>query len=213
MTNDLAIYFDEPFDQQKEEMLEQDWVQANPGRIMEGCEIIPSKARGLGRSPASPIPVNGIRGTYAYLNRLRSASGASFFYHRAMSTRGMIDGHRVDLYELVAVDGSCWDFLYVDMYFFRRTTLAPEGLTMVPLGSLPRWERVFVHDGHQGVNFNVPNFPLGLPTALRQADIDAADDAGYDSDIEPIYANRVEDLLMARTVAQWRRPCPREPGE
>lgn len=204
MTNALAIYHDEPADQQKEEMLAQDWVQANTAKIMDGCEVIPCKARGLGRSPYTPVPVNGISGQHAYLNRLRTKTGAPFLYHRAMSTRGNIAGHSVDLYEMVAADGSAWECLYLDMYFYRRTTLAPEGLVLEPLGQLPPGERAMLKVGHRGVNFYVDEFPLGLPDALRHA---ADPDDPVACALQAHRAGLVADLLQVQLRAAWRRPC------
>ena len=90
------------------------------------------------------------------------------------------------------------------MYFCRRSTLAPEGLALEPLGQLPQDERAMLKVGHRGVNFYVAEFPLGLPDALRHA---ADPDDPVACALQAHRAGLVADLLLAHPKSDWHRPC------
>ena len=92
----------------------------------------------------------------------------------------------------------------MDMYFYRRTTLAPEGLLLEPLGQLSQAERDFLKVGHRGVNFYVDEFPIGLPDALRHA-ADPDDPVAYA--VQAHRAGLVADLLQVQPRSAWQQPC------
>lgn len=110
----------------------------------------------FGRSPDNPIPVNGPLGEVLYLSQLRTPRGVPLLFHR-------IDGLRnnVDRYELVSLDGSHWDVLYLDMYHLRKSSLTPNGLTRDT--TLRTYPFIF------GVSSRVQDFPGGLLEAVSTA--------------------------------------------
>lgn len=105
----------------------------------------------FGWEPENPIPVNGPFGERTYLSRLRTKSGIPFFFHRLGSTHGT-----VDIFELVAFDGSEQATLYLDMYHMQRCHSSPIGLDIA--------EDI---TPFTGMTLMVDNFPAGLIQALR----------------------------------------------
>ena len=131
MTHALVICHDELFEHQKRVLMSQDWLMTNLTGVLDGCDSVPGGKGVFGRTPMNPIPVSGIAGQIAYLNRLRTGSGMSFLYRRAMGTFGLINQYPVDWFELVALDGTCCEELYLDMHFSHNSTLAPSGLILL----------------------------------------------------------------------------------
>lgn len=79
----------------------------------------------FGRSPDNPIPVFGIPGEIHYSSQLRTEAGAALMFHRIRSL-GTGQGI-VDLYEVLAVDRSVRELLYLSMYSARQSVRAPAG--------------------------------------------------------------------------------------
>ena len=72
--------------------------------------------------------MNGIEGERVYLFRLKAKSGAGVFYHRLGSINMTKQiNQTVDIFEVVAIDGSQWATLYFCMCFPRRSMKYPEG--------------------------------------------------------------------------------------
>lgn len=97
-------------------------------QIVEGLNVddIPGGNGEFGRSLNNPIPVNGSIGAVFYLSRLTfGESNQTMLFHRL----GSIES--IDVYELVALDGSLWDILYFSMYHPRKSRKVPAGYTLV----------------------------------------------------------------------------------
>lgn len=197
MSSTTENYSDEPIQSQKQEILLQDWVSTNPEIILEGCDCISGCVGEFGRTQSNPIPVNGVTGQHAYINRLRTETGQRFLYHLRRRMKGTIEGHMVDHYELVAADGSQWEDLYFDMYFLRRSVRAPDGLILVPWDDLEETERIAVKTACFGVNFRVQDFPVNLPMALYFAE-------GVDEMSSRANSERVRVMLARQIQAECK---------
>lgn len=115
-------------------------------------------ARGeFGRSMQNPIPVNGPVGEIIYLSQLRTENGLPLMFHRLGSA-----GDRVDIFELVSLDGTHWDVLYLDLYSIRKSRLTPAGLKRC-MKLDDDYPFIF------GTHTIVKDFPYGLPDALKTA--------------------------------------------
>lgn len=107
----------------------------------------------------SPIAVNGIYGQTSYLSLLRTGKGLPFAFHRLSSHSGP-NNSRVDLFELVSVDGTTRTEVYLDRYYRSRTRQAPAGLKLAS-DFLPECP-IF------GTGKRVAGFPSGIADAARQ---------------------------------------------
>ena len=158
---------DEPLSDQLNDL--QWWYEADPElRIEAECDVIPGGYGPFGRCFTNPIPVNGVTGEVVYLNRLRSKSGAMFLFHRLGSYSSDVCGQKVDLYELVAEDGSEWINLVFNMYHPRRSTKPPEGITLMPWDSFTAVQSVTLKLCCHGSSFFVNDFPRGLPDVIEK---------------------------------------------
>ncbi len=192
---------DEPIDQQRQETMADPLVRAGLWEISEGCDEIPGAAGEFGKDPANPIPVNCLMGEFAYLNRLRGRTGVGFFFHRIGSQDSPSTEHLVDRYELVSVDGSQWETLFLDMYHTHRSTKAPKGMTLMSWSDTPEPMRIIFKFGGFGTNGLVANFPLGLPAIIEQ-------DPGLNSiskGMGKAFARRVEEMIAKVPMERWRR--------
>lgn len=150
--------------------------------IVEGLNVdeIPGGSGEFGRSPNNPIPVNGSLGAVFYLSRLTfGPSKQAMMFHRL----GSIES--IDVYELVALDGSRWDVLYFSIYHPRKSRKVPAGYTLVtpkdqPLvtGTNRRNER-FPHTMTDSIKeithglFGVPISPPEIQSALAAVKFEA----------------------------------------
>jgi len=98
-------------------------------RSKSACDVKPGATGDFGLSPTNPVPVNGPIGELAYLSKLRTAAGESLLFHR-IGAAGQID-----VFEGVTMSGSEWFIFFLDMYFPRRSQMAPPGLTISPEAS------------------------------------------------------------------------------
>lgn len=160
-----AEAFDEPIAAQ-EEVARRSPAAAFFG-LGEGCEEIPGGYGPFG-AITNPVPVNGPAGEVVYLNRLRTAEGAAFFYHRPGSSNSDATPHPVDGYEVLSIDGKVLRTIWFSPYFKRRSTHAPEGMTLLPFPK-DRTEQVLVKVPGFGVNTRVGDFPHDLPAAIASS--------------------------------------------
>ena len=107
----------------------------------------------FGKCLTNPIPVNGPIGELVYLSRLaKLGTDAKILFHRLGSI------NTIDIYETVSIDGLFWDFLYFSYYHPRKSRIAPKGYIIRDVQSQPLF---------YGTNRNVPDFPIGLQSAIR----------------------------------------------
>ncbi len=102
----------------------------------------------FGLSQTNPIPVNGPIGEILYLSALR-AGGKRLLFHRLKSI------NEIDVFECVAIDGSHWGVLYLDMYHPRKSKRAPDGYAIAK-------DNVLL----SGVTQKVDDFPRSLYSAV-----------------------------------------------
>lgn len=126
----------------------------------EDCDQVSGATGEFGKNKNNPIPVNSSTGEIVYLNRLRR-KGVGFMFHRLGSTKN-INNADIDVYELVAIDGSYWDVLYFDMYHPRRSTLAPTDYFLDDFDSIYSKLSIF------GASKFDEKFPFGLPNIVRK---------------------------------------------
>ncbi len=89
---------------------------------------LPGAAGEFGRCADNPIPVNGPTGQVTYLSRLLTDdTGSRMAFHRLGSTSSSVLDAMVDIFELVSVDGTRYDRLYLDMYHLGQSQKAPQG--------------------------------------------------------------------------------------
>lgn len=153
---------DEPYEKQEEEFLRNPFIAKS---ILPAVEMLEGATGPFGSS-TNPIPVNGPTGETMYMNRLRSASGHTFVYHRTGNAESNLIPYPIDRYELVSIDGSEWRVLYFSAYHPRRSQMVPPGLHRVPWPKQDL-ERVFL-SMPVGVGLPVENFPYGLPQAFEE---------------------------------------------
>lgn len=122
-----------------DDKLQNDFIPESIRKLMikgGSVDTIQGASGEFGRSISNPIPVNGPLGEITYLSRLLTDSGKRMFFHRLGSIApsglgaGLFDENNVDVYELLAEDGSLWDCLYLDMYHVRKSKKAPSGYIM-----------------------------------------------------------------------------------
>ena len=156
------------------------------------CDALPLASGPFGTTDTNPIPVNGPQGEVVYINRLRSPSGCGFFFHRLGSLKSKVYLHPIDDFELLAIDGSANFHLFFAMYHPRRSQLLPAGCTRVPWNRMADLERLMCKIAAFGTTSIVPDFPWGLPAAIRQSAELTAISPGLDDSL----ARRVENLLQ-----------------
>jgi hypothetical protein len=128
----------------------------------EPCEQLPGGHGPFGTA-GNPIPVDGPLGEIKYLARLRSQTGRPLLFHRVGNSASEVTNHTLDIYEVVAADGTQWTTLFMDLYHPRASSLAPPGFTLRTGGlGLSRTGEL----GY-GINQRVEDFPHGLPAAMR----------------------------------------------
>ncbi len=149
----------EPVEKQNEEVLSH--VAGPLAASGEDCDEMAGATGPFGHSCNNPIPVNAQLGSYKYLTKLRTLSGAPLLFHRLGSMSSSVSKYSVDVYEVVGIDGSNWDVLFVEMYHPRRSNKAPSGYTLTRYD--PRTgDSIFGY----GVDVRCPNFPYDLPDAI-----------------------------------------------
>ena len=118
-------------------------IEAGPA-----VDELPGAKGDFGRCVTNPVPVNGPVGELAYLSRLVTPSGAGFFGHRL--------GHigRVDVYEIVSIDGRIWDVNFLNFYHPRKSCKAPSGYRLSNVGERPTFITC--------TNFRVDGFPFPM---------------------------------------------------
>ena len=83
-------------------------------------------------------------------------------FHRLGSVDSGITADQLDCYEIVCLDGTQWDRIFLDMYHPRRSNLAPEGYRLQPFDKKVGFDMFFGF----GCRFMVDDFPHGLPDAV-----------------------------------------------
>ena len=197
-----GVEIDEPIEKQKQEAMANPLVKQGLWKISEGCDQTPNAEGEFGRTPTNPIPVNGLYGEFAYLNRLRGRTGVCFMFHRIGSEKSSTTGHDVDLYELVSLDGEHWERLYFDMYYAHRSQKSPSGLYLMNWSDTPDHMKAAIKHGFFGTNKKVNEFPLGLPSVV-------ANDPGINSlsaGLGKIFANKIRDAFDRVPKHKWNRP-------
>lgn len=163
------IYFnEEPLEDQIIDLLADQMLGNDRTIIEEEVDEFKNGVGPFGLSPANPIPVNGPTGESVYLNSLRSNSGARFLYHRLGSCLHPVSRHPIDIFELLATDGSQNICIFISMYHPRRSRLLPEGFKKSVLwNDLNSYEQILYKKSFYGQNIYVPNFPCGLPNTIE----------------------------------------------
>ncbi|RJP34950.1 MAG: hypothetical protein C4527_01385 [Candidatus Omnitrophota bacterium] len=172
------------------------------------CDVLPNAYGPFGKCLTNPIPVNGIIGKIIYLNRLRSKYGFKFFYHRIGSFESPITSYPVDKYELVSTDAKIWLLLYFCLYFPRRSSLVPEGLTLESWKKMSDVNKFICKLGAGGTEKFLENFPIDLPNAII---------SNFKSDPEfgEGIAVRIKNIID-KNLGKWHRPTnffPYDPNE
>lgn len=93
-------------------------------RSKSGCDIVPGASGECCYTRTNPIPVNGPIGELAYLSRLRTLEGERLLFHRIGSMAPC------DVFEAASFSGTRWFVLFFEMYYPRKSLLAPSGLTI-----------------------------------------------------------------------------------
>lgn len=128
----------------------------------EDCDEIIGAEGEFGHCATNPIPVNGLIGTYKYLGKLLSPKGNILYFHRLGSISSETGCHPIDAYEVVDMDGSYWDVLYLDMYHPRRSNKLPEGYRM------KRYDKIIGDIAYAfGVHVFCPDFPYDLSDEIE----------------------------------------------
>jgi hypothetical protein len=112
-------------------------------------DVVPGAHGQFGFEPTNPIPVNGPFGQLIYLSSLRTLSGQKVAFHRLGSFS------KLDVYELVSLDGTQWNILFLNMNYLGKSALSPNGFEKA------RTESRFL----RGLNIRVDAFPVGLYAA------------------------------------------------
>ena len=89
-------------------------------------------------------------------------------FHRLGGYSSEACEQKVDLYELVAADGSEWINLVFNMYHPRRSTKPPEGMTLMPWDGFTEIQRTTLKFCCFGSHFFVNDFPNGLPDVIEK---------------------------------------------
>jgi hypothetical protein len=116
------------------------------------CDVVPNGEGQFGKSLENPIPTNGPIGEAIYLSSLR-INGDPILFHRLGSHSN------VDAFEIVSLDGTVWDIMFLSCYFPRRSKNAPAGYQLAR--DEPSWTRIF------GTTARVEPFPHSLFDAVK----------------------------------------------
>jgi hypothetical protein len=162
-----------------------------------GCDFIPG-AQGAFGSVNNPVPVNGVIGEFAYLNRLRARSGVGFMFHRLGSRSSSVTSHTIDIYSLVSVDAKEWYTVHLCPYYPRRSVLAPYGLTLQNWSDLEEPVRLMIKFPMWGTNSMVSNFPYGLPEEIERTMNSISSGLGNS------VAKRIRATIQSKP--NWKRP-------
>jgi hypothetical protein len=94
-----------------------------------------------------------------------------FFYHRKGSFESPVISTPIAIFELVSFDATRTAILYSSMYFPRRSTKVPNGLTRRSWSSLRRLDKDACKIVCLGVTHGLVNdFPFGLPSMIEQSE-------------------------------------------
>lgn len=127
----------------------------------ESCDRVPSGYGPFG-SATNPIPVNGMLGEIKYLAKLRGATGLALMFHRVGSVSTPVISNPADRYEVVCLDGTQRGYLHFDLYHPRRSNLAPNGYSLVPVHKKLEMDLPYGF----GCRHLVNPFPQALPDAI-----------------------------------------------
>lgn len=121
--------------------------------IAAGSDVdrVPGGVGDFGRDSRNPIPVNGALEELLYISQLVSPAGSRFLGHRLGSIS------KIDVYEIVSLDRSQWDVLYLDLYHPRKSHVAPAGLRLNP----GMWILA--------TNYRLDDFPRGIRGAVSRS--------------------------------------------
>lgn len=122
------------------------------------CDELPNASGEFGRVPSNPIPTNGPIGEVLYLSRLRTRDGTPMMFHRIGTEDGAFN--KVDVYEVLSLDGVVRELLFLSMYHPRKSRKTPDGYTLA--ANLDPSNLIF------GVNHLVENFPEKLDAYIRE---------------------------------------------
>lgn len=124
--------------------------------IQSGQDVdeLPDAVGSFGHAVTNPIPVRGPVGQVNYLSRLITGSGQSILGHRI----GHID--RIDVYEVVSIDGIEWDILYLSMYHPRNSRKTPSRYSLAPTSKLGPFFTC--------VAFRVDEFPSTMDVEIKR---------------------------------------------
>lgn len=126
---------DEPVVLQIQDTLEMPWTVERYLNLKLGCDELPNGQGAFG-TVNNPIPVNGVPGVRAYLNRLQTKDGKSLSFKRVGSMFCKVQDTRVDEYEVKTADGSTQAVLVFDIYNLWRSTKAPKGFILRQISEL-----------------------------------------------------------------------------
>ena len=121
------------------------------------CDEIPGSIGDFGRHVTNPIPVNGPMGQVLYLSRLRTQAQSPVMFHRLGSRDGFVN--KIDLYEVLSLDGTVREKLCLSMYHPRKSRRAPSGYSLA--------EKVDPQNFTFSVNSYLPDFPAKLDAHVR----------------------------------------------
>lgn len=122
------------------------------------CDIIPGAKGEFGRNSSNPIPTNGPIGELLYLSRLRTIKGDPVMFHRLQSIQG--PHGLVDVYEVLSLDASVREKLFLSMYHPHKSKHVPRGYTFA--------RKLDGDNLIYGVNYPVREFPLKLDAHIRK---------------------------------------------
>jgi len=191
---------DEPLASQREDIARLPMYQMGMMQYKDGRDEIAGSFGNFGYEPTNPIPVNGPVGETVYINRLRGKSGVGFMYHRLGSVQSPPANHPLDHFELVALDASERHELFFDLYYFRRSTKVPEGLSLLPWSQMDEQFRMMSKLSAFGTNMRVDDFPFGLPKCIEAS----RELSSISPGLGRAMANRVREALK-RHEDKWSR--------
>lgn len=124
------------------------------------CDELPS-AEGAFGTMKNPIPVNGSRGEFMYMKRLRCSCSVSLYFHRRGSIKIGTEQWPLDVFETVCMNGKHWGIHFLDMYHPRRSLKTPQGYTNAPWDN--KWSPMPVAFG---TTHKADHFPNDLPECM-----------------------------------------------
>lgn len=147
---------DESIQDQFKEVEEQRKI-FNFGSLQDDCDKLQNVDGEFAYSANNPVPVNGVCGSFKYINRLRCKCGVGLMFHRLGSIKvDNIEGN-VDAYETVCISGKHWDILFLHMYHPRRSTIIPANYSFADFH--PIFSKISIAFG---TNRRTRNFPFDL---------------------------------------------------